>query len=148
MRYAPLLALILLAAAPLAAGVTNNGDGTSTWWQCSSSTNTTDFDAAVQAFAEDQGSGFHAMAALTIRDKAVVTVGDGVADTGYCGVLQVGRSEWRITLDNTGLGAFRTAWNLRNGWVDVDPADNLDDNTGETANAFADRFMTHDPTAR
>jgi hypothetical protein len=132
----------LLLAAPALGGITNNGDGTSTLWFCSSDANAAKLVEALRAFSEDEGgASAHALAMLALRDLAEITVGDGAADTGYCGVLAVGRSEWRITVSNALAGSFQTAVTDQAGWTDVDPADGLDDNTGLTRQQTLDAAL-------
>ena len=132
---------LLLLAAPLAAGVTNNGDGTSTLWFCSPNSNVTALNDAITSFSNDEASAFHALATLVLLDQSVITVGNGATDTTYCGVLAAGRSEWRVTVSNAVAGPFQTAMTDRMGYVDLNPNDGVDDNTGETRQQMLDRGL-------
>jgi hypothetical protein len=97
---------------------------------------------AVQRYSETTGDGtLHRLAAMLVFEQAEVTVGDGVADSGYCGVMAAGTSEWRISATNAVAGPWRTALTDANGFLDVDPADGLNDATGETRDQMLDRLI-------
>jgi len=141
MKRSLLLALLLLAA-PAWGGITDNGDGTSTFWFCSTDANVATLQTALEALSEDEErASIYALSSLLLLDAVEVTVGNDVIDTTYCGVLVTGKSEWRVTASNAIAGPWRTAVTNQLGYLDVEPADGVDDSTGETRNQMLDRSL-------
>ncbi len=141
MRHLILTILFILLATPAFAGISSSG-GNSTLWFCHDDGIISEIDSALASFSNDQAQASpHALAAMVLRDQSVITAGDGVADTGFCGVLPIGKSEWRVEVKNASAGAFRDGVNAQLGYNDSDPSDGLDDATGLDPNAYLDRGL-------
>jgi len=135
-----ILALLLLEGAAQA-GISTDV-GVTTLYFCHEDGVILEIDSALSRFSEDQAKASpYALAVMVLRDQSVITVGDGSTDTGFCGVLPVGKSEWRVGVSSGIGGSFRDGVNGQLGYSDIDPSDGLDDSTELSPNAFLDAYL-------
>lgn len=129
------LVLSVLLCGVALADVANDGGGLSSLYYCWTTPNIAEFDTALDDWGQSQDL---ATAFFVLVFRSTATITDGPATTGHCGSLAAGESEWRVQVQNSLASAWLDFWADKMGYVDVNPADGLDDQTGLTRAQFAD----------